>query len=172
MLCIKMVKNWIVIAFMCNILFSDNFHGLGMQMTSNGTGIYYKPGIEWRKNTQILADIGAHISNHGQSISGFGLVDGNGSIYLDLSAVLKRKLFRTMIAGAFKPVIILQGGSTAGLSTITGINNLGDWRMKYGFGTGIQFYNGRMLNELILKINRNPFVDDGNMAFQLAMYWK
>ena len=46
---------------------------MGMQMTSNGTGIYYKPGIEWRKNTQILGDIGAHFSNQGQSVSRFGL---------------------------------------------------------------------------------------------------
>tara|TARA_B100001013_G_scaffold138973_1_gene81895 strand:+ start:106 stop:570 length:465 start_codon:yes stop_codon:yes gene_type:complete len=154
------------------MLFSDNFHGMGMQMTSNGTGIYYKPGIEWRKNTQILGDIGVHFSNHGQSASGFGLVNGNSSIYLDLSAVLKQELFRTMIAGVFKPVIIIQGGSIADLSTISGINNLGNWRTKYAFGTGIQFYNGRILNELILKFNKNPFVDDGNMAFQLAMYWK
>ena len=141
---------------------------MGIQMTSNGTGIYYKPGIEWRKNTQILGDIGVHFSSYGQSV----LTNGNSSIYLDLSAVLKQELFRTMIAGVFKPVIIIQGGSIADLSTISGINNLGNWRMKYAFGTGIQFYNGRILNELILKFNKNPFVDHGNMAFQLAMYWK
>jgi len=154
------------------MLFSDNFHGMGMQMTSNGMGIYYKPGIEWRKNTHILSDTGVHFSNHGESARGFGLVNGNSSIYLDLSAVLKQELLRTMIAGIFKPVVIIQGGSIVNLSTISGIDNLGNWRMKYAFGTGIQFYNGRMLNELILKFNNNPFIDDGNMAFQLAMYWK
>ena len=167
-----MVRILIIIAFMCNMLFSDNFHGMGIQMTSNGTGIYYKPGIEWRKNTQILGDIGVHFSNHGQSASGFGLVNGNSSIYLDLSAVLKQELFRTMIAGVFKPVIIIEVGDIADLNTISGINNLGNWKTKYAFGTGIQFYNGRILNELILKFNNNPFVDVGNMAFQLAIYWK
>ena len=55
---------------------------MGMQMTSNGTGIYYKPGIEWRKNTQILGDTGVHFSNHGKSARGLGLVNGNSSIYL------------------------------------------------------------------------------------------
>ena len=145
---------------------------MGMQMTSNGTGIYYKPGIEWRKNTQILADIGAHFTKHRQSVNSFGLINGNSSIYLDLSAVLKQELFKALIGGVFKPIIIIQGGSIADLSTISGINNLGNWRMKYAFGTGIQFYNGRILNELLLKFNKNPFVDDGNMAFQLAMYWK
>ena len=167
-----MVRILIIIAFMCNMLLSDNFHGMGMQMTSNGAGIYYKPGIEWRKNTQILGDIGVHFSNQGKLSSEFGLVNGNSSIYLDLSAVLKQELFRKMIAGAFKPVIIIQGGSIADLSTISGINNLGNWRTKYAFGTCIQCYNSRILNELILKFNENPFVDDGHMAFQLAMYWK
>ena len=154
------------------MLFSDNYHGIGIQMTSTGTGIYYKPGIEWRKNTQILADVGVHFTKHGQSVNSFGLMNGNSSIYLDLSAVLKQELFRTMIAGVFRPIIIIQGGSIADLSTISGINNLGNWRTKYAFGTGIQFYNGRILNELLLKLDKNPFVNDGNMAFQLAMYWK
>ena len=144
---------------------------MGMQMTSNGTGIYYKPGIEWRKNTQILGDISVHFSNHGQSASGFSLVNGNSSIYLDLSAVLKQELFKTMIAGVFKPIIIIQGGRIADLNTISGINNLGNWRRKYAFGTGIQFYNGRILNELTLKYNQNPFIE-GNVVFQLAVYWK
>ena len=157
---------------MRNMLLADNFHGMGMQMTSNGTGIYYKPGIEWIKNTQILADVGIHVTNHGQSVNSFGLVNGKSSIYLDLSAVLKQELFRTIIAGVFKPIITIQGGSMADLSNISGINNLGNWRTKYAFGTGVQFYNGRILNELLLKFNKNPFVDNGNMAFQLAMYWK
>ena len=159
-------------SFMFRVLCSDNFHGMGIQMTSNGAGIYYKPGIDWRKNTQILGDIGIHFSNHGQSVNSFGIVNGNSSIYLDLSAVLKQEMFRTMMVGVFKPVIIIQGGSIADLSTITVINKLGNWSLKYAFGTGIQFYNGRILNELILKFNKNPFVDDGNIAFQLAMYWK
>ena len=119
-----------------------------------------------------MADIGVHFTKHGQSVNSFGLMNGNSSIYLDLSVVLKQELFRTMIAGVFKPIIVIQGGSIADLSTISGINNLGNWRMKYAFGTGIQFDNGRILNEIILKFNKNPFVDNGNMAFQLSMYWK
>ena len=63
-------------------------------MTSDGMGIYYKPGIEWRKNTKILGDIGAHFSNHAQSTSRFGLIKGSSPIYLDFSAVLKQELFQ------------------------------------------------------------------------------
>jgi len=154
------------------MLLSDNFHGMGMQMTSNGMGIYYKPGIELKKNTQILGDIGVHFSKYGQSVSGFALVNGNSSIYLDLSAVLKKELFKTMIAGIFKPLIIIQGGNIVDLSTISGINNLGNWRSIYAFGTGIQFYNGRTLNEIILKFNKIPFANDASIVFQMAMYWK
>ena len=145
---------------------------MGMQMTSNGTGIYYKPGIEWRKNTQILADVGVHFTKHGQSVNSFGLMNGNSSIYLDFSAVLKQELLKTMIAGAFSPIYIIQGGSIADINTISKINNLGNWRTKYAFGTGIQFYNGRILNELLFKFNKNNLVDDGSIAFQLAIYWK
>ena len=129
-----MVRVLIIIAFMCNMLFSDNFHGMGMQMTSNGTGIYYKPGIAWKKNTQLLVDIGAHFSSRAQSVNRFGLMKGNSSIYLDLAAVLKQELIRKMLAGVFKPVFIIQGGSIADTNTIRGINNLGDWNMIFAFG--------------------------------------
>ena len=167
-----MVRILIIIVFMSNILLSNNFHGMGMQITSNGTGTYYKPGIEWKKNTQILADIGVHFTNHGKSTSGFSLINGNRTIYLDISAILQQNILRTMIAGIFKPIVIIQGGGMSGLSTISGIDNLGNWKPKYTFGTGIQFYNGRILNEFILKVYKNPFADNVNMAFLLAVYWK
>jgi len=167
-----MVRTLIIIAVMWNMLFSDNFHGMGMQVTSNGTGIYYKPGIEWRKNTQILADIGAHFTKYRQSVNSFGLINRNSSICLDLSAVLKQELYKSLIGGIFKSIVIIQGGSIVDLSTISKINNYGNWRSKYAFGTGIQFYNGRILNELLCKFNKNNLFDDSSIAFQLAMYWK
>ena len=172
MLCIKIVKKIIIIASMYSMIFSDNFHGMGMQMASNRMGIYYKPGIEWRKNTQILADIGVHFTKHGQSVNNFGFINGNSSIYLDFSPVLKQELFKTMIAGVFKPIIIIQGGNIADLSTISEINNIENWRMKYAFGAGIQFYNGRILNELLFKFNKNNLAEEGSIAFQLAIYWE
>ena len=104
-------------------------------------------------------------------MSGFEAENRNRSIYLDLSAEFKQELLQEMIAGAFRPVITVQGGSITDVSSMTGIDNLGNWKLKYAVGAGFQFYNLRILNELTMKYNQNLFTK-GNMAFQLAMYWK
>jgi len=142
-----------------------------MQMTTNGTGVYYKPGIELGKGSQIMGDIGVHLDNHLKSVSMFDMANTNSSIYLDISAVLRKELLKDLIVSVFRPIFILQGGSIADGNTISGINNLGNWKLKFAIGTGVQFYNGRILNELILKYDQNPF-SEGYLAFQLAMYWK
>ena len=147
------------------------FHGVALQMTSDGTGVYYKPGINVKQNSKLMGVLGIHLNNKFQNVSGFEAVNRNSSIYLDLSAEFKQELLQEMIAGAFRPVITIQGGSIADVSSITGIENLGNWEMKYAVGAGFQFYNLRILNELTLKYNQNPFTK-GAMAFQLAMYWK
>ena len=149
----------------------NNFHGVALQMTSDGTGIYYKHGINFKQNSKLMGVLGIHLNNKFQNVSRFEVGNRNRSIYLDLSAEFKQELLKEMIAGAFRPVITIQGGSIADVSSITGIENLGNWEMKYAVGAGFQFYNLRILNELILKYNQNPF-SKGNMAFQLAMYWK
>ena len=147
------------------------FHGVALQMTSDGTGVYYKPGINFMQNSKLMGVLGIHLNNKFQNVSRFEVGNRNRSIYLDLSAEFKQELLQEMIAGAFRPVITIQGGNIADVSSITGIENLGNWEMKYAVGAGFQFYNLRILNELILKYNQNPF-SKGNMAFQLAMYWK
>ena len=150
---------------------SNIFHGVALQMTSDGTGVYYKPGINFKQQSKLMGVLGIHLDNKFQNVSRFEVGNRNRSIYLDLSAEFKQELLQEMIAGAFRPVITIQGGSIADVSSITGIENLGNWEMKYAVGAGFQFYNLRILNELILKYNQNPF-SKGNMAFQLAMYWK
>mgnify|MGYP001162551991 FL=1 len=147
------------------------FHGVALQMTSDGTGVYYKPGINFKQNSKLMGVLGIHLNNKFQNVSRFEVGNRNRSIYLDLSAEFKQELLQEMIAGAFRPVITIQGGSIADVSSITGIENLGNWEMKYAVGAGFQFYNLRILNELTLKYNQNPFTK-GTMAFQLAMYWK
>ena len=146
------------------------FHGVALQMTSNGTGVYYKPGINFKQNSKLMGVLGIHLNNKFQNVSGFEAENRNRSIYLDLSVEFKQELLQEMIAGAFRPVITIQGGSIADVSSITGIENLENWKLKYAVGAGFQFYNLRILNELTLKYNQNPFTK-GTMAFQLAMYW-
>ncbi len=147
------------------------FHGAALQMTSDGTGVYYKPGINFKQHSKLMGVLGIHLNNKFQNMSGFEAENRNRSIYLDLSAEFKQELLQEMIAGAFRPVITIQGGSIADVSSIKGIDNLGNWKIKYSVGAGVQFYNLRILNELTLKYNQNPFTK-GTMAFQLAMYWK
>jgi hypothetical protein len=115
--------------------------------------------------------LGIHLDNKFQNGDIFEVENRKHSIYLDLSAEFKQELLQEMIAGAFIPVVTIQGGSIADVSSIAGIDNLGNWKLKYAVGAGFQFYNLRILNELTLKYNQNPFTK-GNMAFQLAMYWK
>ena len=147
------------------------FHGVALQMTSDGTGVYYKSGINFKQHSKLMGALGIHLDNKFQNVSRFDVENRNSIVYLDLSAEFKQELLQEMIAGAFRPVITIQGGSIADVSSITGIENLGNWEMKYAVGAGFQFYNLRILNELTLKYNQNPFTK-GIMAFQLAMYWK
>ena len=128
------------------------FHGVALQMTSNGTGIYYKPGINFKQNSKLMGVLGIHLNNKFQNVSRFEVGNRNRSIYLDLSAEFKQELLQEMIAGAFRPVITIQGGSIEDVSSIIGIENLGNWKMKYAVGAGFQFYNLRILNELTLNM--------------------
>ena len=115
--------------------------------------------------------LGIHLDNKFQNVSRFEVKNRNRSIYLDLSAEFKQELLQEMIAGAFRPVLTIQGGGIADARSILGAGNLGSWKLKYAVGAGFQFYNLRILNELILKYNQNPFTK-GIMAFKLAMYCK
>jgi len=166
-----LIKITIIILLLISAAMPNIFHGVALQMTSNGTGIYYKPGINLKQHFKLMCVLGIHLDNKFQNMSSFEVENRNRSIYLDFSAEFKQELLQKMIAGAFRPVITIQGGSIADVSSLSGIDNLGNWKLEYAVGAGFQFYNMRILNELMLKYNQNPFIK-GNMAFQLAMYWK
>ena len=151
--------------------FSKIFHGAGIQMTNNGTGLYYKPGIPLNNDSQVIGDIGFHFDNSFQSASIFGVENNKRSVLLNMSAGYRRELLKQMLAGVFRPVIILQGGGAADIYSFSGQDIIGDWTIIFAAGAGFQFYNGRNLNEILLKMNQN--ISSGwSMAFQLAVYWK
>ena len=139
------------IILLYSIGFCKIFHGAGMQMTNNGTGVYYKPGIPLNDDLQVLADIGIHFDNSQQSLSIFRSENKYKSIFFDLSAGIRRELFKDRIAGTFRPVIMLEFGSLADLNSFDWNDIPGNWKLKYAAGSGIQFYNGRILNEIMLK---------------------
>ena len=166
-----LIKIPIIILLLISAAMPNIFHGVALQMTSDGTGVYYKHGINFKQNSKLMGVLGIHLNNKFQNVRGFEAVNRNRSIYLDLSAEFKQELLQEMIAGAFRPVITIQGGSIADVSSISVTGDLGNWKFKYAVGAGFQFYNLRILNELTMKYNQNPFTK-GTMAFQLAMYWK
>ena len=151
--------------------FGNIFHGVGMQMANNGTGVYYKPGLPLNANSQVICDVGFHFNNSIQSTSKFEVEKKNRSVFLNIFAGYRYELFRKKIAGVFRPVIILQGGGAADMYSFSWKEIIGDWIVIYAAGAGFQFYNGRNLNEILLKINRNASTE-WDMALQLAIYWK
>ena len=155
----------------CDFGFSKIFHGAGLQMTNNGTGLYYKPGIALNTDSQVIGDIGFHFDKSIQSESMLRVENNKRVVLLNMSVGYRRELLKQMLAGVFRPVIILQGGSAADMYSFSWQDIIGDWIIIYAAGAGFQFYNGRNLNKILLKINRNTSTE-WSMAFQLAVYWK
>ena len=155
----------------CNFGFSKIFHGAGLQMTNNGTGLYYKPCMPLNTDSQVIGDIGFHFDNSIQSASIFGVENNKRSVLLNMSAGYRRELLKQMLAGVFRPVITLQGGVAADIYTFSWQDIIGDWIFIYAAGGGFQFYNGSNLNEILLKINQNTY-SGWSIAFELGVYWK
>ena len=155
----------------CDLGFGKIFHGAGMQITNNGTGIYYKPYLPLKVRSQVIADIGFHFESSMQHSSMFIGGNKNRAVFLNIMTGYLRELFARGIGGVFQPVIIIQGGGAADRDSFSWENIIGDWMFIYAAGVGVQFYNGRKLNEIMLKLNKNTNAEWG-MAIQLAIYWK
>ena len=155
----------------CNFIFAEIFHGVGMQITNNGTGVYYKPGMPLNNDSQVIGDIGFQFDTNVQSASIFRVDKKNRSVLLNISAGYRYELLKEMIVGIFRPVISLQGGGASNIYSFSWQDIIGDWIIIYAAGAGFQFNNGKILNEILLKINRDTS-KKMNIAFQLAIYWK
>ena len=101
----------------------------------------------------------------------FGVENKNQSVFLNMSAGYRYELLKEMIAGVFRPVIILQCGGGVAMNSFSWQDNMGEWIIIYATGIGFQFNNGRNLNEILLKINGNSSTE-WSMALQLSIYWK
>ena len=141
-----------------------------MQMKNNGTGIYYKPGLPLTQNSQIMSDIGLHFDSPASTMGYYGYSYKYRSIVMELLTGYRKELFNASIAGIFSPVFILQAGSSVELNRLS-LRNMGHWMFIYVAGTGVQFYNGRILNEMLLKVNQ-LISEERSISFQLSIYWK
>ena len=150
--------------------FCKIFHGAGMQMKNNGTGIYYRSGVPLTQNLQIISDIGLHFDTPTRAIGYYDASYKYRSIFLELLTGHRKELFNASIVGTFRPLLTLQAGSSVELNKLS-LNNMGQWIFVYAVGTGVQFYNGRILNEMLLKLNQ-LISKERSISFQLSVYWK
>jgi hypothetical protein len=105
-----LIKIPIIILLLISSAMPNIYHGVALQMTSDGTGVYYKPGINFKQHSKLMGVLGIHLDNKFQNVSNFMVENRNRSIYLDLSGEFKQELLQEMIAGSFRPVITIQGG--------------------------------------------------------------
>ena len=139
-------------------------------MTNNGTGIYYKPGFELNKYSQIVSDIGLHFDTPFRIMNYYGSSYQNRSISMLLLTGYRRELLKDNIVGAFRPVLAFQGGSSLEINKLSW-NNISGSIFIYTLGIGFQFYNVRVLNEILFKINQ-LLSEERTLSFQLSIYWK
>jgi len=152
------------------LCFGKIFHGAGIQMADNGSGIYYRSGVPLTQNSQIISDIGLHFNTPDRFMSYYGSSYKYRSIFMEILTGYRKELFNASIVGTFRPLLTLQAGSSVELNTLS-LNNLGSWMFVYVVGTGVQFYNGRVLNEMLVKVHQ-LMSEERRIAFQLSIYWK
>ena len=152
------------------LAFGKIFHGAGIQMKNNGSGIYYKPGLSLTKYSQFISDIGLYFDSSVSTTGYYGSSYNYQSIFMELLTGYRKELFNASIVGTFRPLLTLQAGSSVKLNTLS-LDNMGSWVFIYVIGTGVQFYNGRILNEMLVKVHQ-LISEEISIAFQLSIYWK
>ena len=144
---------------------------MGIQMTIEGSGFYYKQLWSLTNKSQIFGDIGIHIANHHPGMDMLGFNKNNKDLILDYSAGYRHELFMNQSVGPFRPLFITGIGGMSDIESFSMENIYGICMIKYMLGLGLHFYNRRILNELsLLFIHSNAI--KGHAAFQFAMYWK
>ena len=144
---------------------------MGIQMTNEGSGFYYKQLWSLTDNSQILGDIGIHIVNHDSYMNMLGFYENNKDLILDCSTGYRHELFMNQLAGPFRPLFITGIGGMSDIKSFSMDNIYGMCMIKYMFGLGLYFYNRRIMNELSLQYIHSNAIK-GHAAFQFSMYWK
>ena len=158
--------------FFCMICmtYGKVYHGMSMQMTTEGTGIYYKQLRSISNITQLTGDAGIRLKNIKQKIDMFGIINEYQTV-IDVIVGYRYEYFSVKAEGGIKPIIILGTGGMAKIKSFSKVNMIGPWMIQYILGLGVQFYNGRILNEITIKYIQSK-ITKGQAAFQLAFYWK
>ena len=162
-----------LILFLCifQFGFAKIYNGIGMQMTKNGTGVYYKQLCSLTEVSQFTASSGLHFDNTRQKTGILGLDNNYQSIMLDLTTGYRSELFQKELSGSFRPIFIFGAGGISEIKSFSKDNIAGTWIIKYMMGIGFNFYNRNILNEISLKYIHSRAIK-GHAAFQIAFYWK
>ena len=167
----NMTINLLLLSCMVCLGFGKLYNGMGMQMTTDGAGVYYKQLRSLDVNSQLIVDVGVHFDNSQPKIDMFGYDNNFQNTFLDLTAGYRYELLKENLIGPFRPIFIVGIGGMSDLKSFSKDNIIGKWMIKYLLGLGVQFYNRRILNEFILKFSHSEAMQN-HVAFQLGFYWK
>ena len=163
--------NLLLLHCMVCLGFGKLYHGMGMQMTTDGTGVYYKQLRSLNINSQLIGDVGLHFDSSQPKIDILGYDSNFQNTLLDLTVGYRYELLIDQLIGPFRPIFIVATGGMSDLKSFSKDNIAGIWMIHYMMGLGVQFYNRRILNEFILKFSHSE-VMQSHVAFQLGIYWK
>ncbi len=166
----NMVVNLLLMSCMVCLGFGKLYHGMGMQMTTGGAGVYYKQLRSLNINSQLIGDVGLHFDNSQPKIDMLGYDNNFQNTFLELTVGYRYELLKDQLIGPFRPIFIVATGGISDLKSFSKDNIVGIWMIKYMLGLGVQFYNRRILNEFILKFSHRKD-NQSQVAFQLAFYW-
>ena len=161
----KMAINLILLSYMVCPCFGKLHHGMSLQMTTNGTGIYYKQLWSLTNYSQLITKAGFHFDKSVFKKDFIGYYNSYQTTIVDLSFGYRRELFIKHLSGIFRPVLVVGSGM------VSNSENPRSWMIKYILGFGIQFYRARMLNEIILHFKHSALIER-DVALELAFYWK
>ena len=110
-----------LILFLCifQFGFAKIYNGIGMQMTKNGTGVYYKQLCSLTEVSQFTASSGLHFDNTRQKTGILGLDNNYQSIMLDLTTGYRSELFQKELSGSFRPIFIFGAGGISEIKSFS-----------------------------------------------------
>ena len=166
----NMIINLLLLSCMVCLGFGKLYQGMGMQMTTDGAGVYYKQLRSLNINSQLIGDVGLHFDNSQPKIDMLGYDNNFQNTFLELTVGYRYELLTDQLIGPFRPIFIVATGGMSDLKSFSKDNIVGIWMIKYMLGLGVQFYNRRILNEFMMKYSHSEAMQN-HVAFQLSFYW-
>ena len=117
--------NLLPLLCMISLSFGKLYHGMGMQMTTDGAGVYYKQLRSLDVNSQLIVDVGVHFDNSQPKIDMFGYDNNFQNTFLDLTAGYRYELLKENLIGPFRPIFIVGIGGMSDLKSFSKDNIIG-----------------------------------------------